>query len=336
MRSRVYLTAILKIGFIALLLTNSTGIVATQNTQISSHNVKITATMNYLGDFAKALLGDHGIISSVVSGSVDPHFFEPSASDLINLQEADVILGIGHEEIDSWLTDFIKDNPDLKSKVFNVADLETVLEYDPIINSKNPHFWLSPVNALLMVENIKNHFENLELIEKSILDANFAKYETVIKSLLSEIELKSSIYNGTKVVVDHPAFFYFLNLVGFERMGAIEEREGVDPSPLHIQDLTNLMNKEDINLIIASKTQAGSDVDQLASNTGAKIILLTPLPGIEGAENYTQMMRYNINSLDNPVEPTKQDELNFQLVFITYTLIAIVLLRKMLTKYRIR
>ncbi|MHA2097104.1 MAG: metal ABC transporter substrate-binding protein [Candidatus Kariarchaeaceae archaeon] len=309
-------------------MSNLNVIDANQNISVSSDNIKIAATMNYLGDFADALLGDQGIVESVVAGNVDPHFFEPSASDLINLQEADVILAIGHEEIDEWLLDFIKDNSDLGPKVFYVIDLEATLEYDPIIKSDNPHFWLSPINALTMVENIKNHFEELEILEKDILDANYLAYESKLNQLISEIEQQSMIFNGTKVVVDHPAFFYFLNLLGFDRRGAIEEREGVDPSPLHIQELTDLMKNENIKLIIASKTQAGSDVNQLASNTGAKIAFITPLPGISGASNYTEMISYNLNGINNPQEPTSEDGLPIDFSLFIIAVVTPVIIRR--------
>lgn len=311
-----------------LLFVNSRGTLATPNVTLSSHDVKITTTMNYLGDFAEALLGEHGDVQSIVSGSIDPHFFEPSAIDLINLQEADVILAIGHEEIDQWLTDFIEDNSELRSKVFNVIDLDSTLEYDPIIKAKNPHFWLSPINALTMVENIKNHFVELQLVENEIIDANYLDYTNQLQTLLTEIETQALTFNGTKVVVDHPAFFYFLNLLGFERIGAIEEREGVDASPLHIQELRNLIKDESVELIIASKTQAGSDVHQLAADTGIKIAFLTPLPGIEGAERFTDMISYNLNSLKNPQEPETQDELPMDLRVFSITILSLIILRK--------
>lgn len=316
------------ISILFVLFTN-TGISGlNSNTVVASHDVKIAATMNYLGDFAEALLGEHGSAQSVVSGSIDPHFFEPSASDLINLQEADVILTIGHDEIDGWLADFIDDNSDLKPKVFEVIDLESTLEYDPIIDSTNPHFWLSPVNAITMVKNIKNHFIDLQLIDQEIIETNYLNYRGQLQALITEIGVEASKFNGTKVVVDHPAFFYFLNMFGFERIGAIEEREGVDPSPLHIQKLADLMKSKNVDLIIASKTQAGSDVNELAADTGAEIIYLTPLPGIEGAENYTSMISYNLNALNNPQTPNTQDQLPTDLVFFSIAVLSLVIIRK--------
>ncbi|MFV2016269.1 MAG: metal ABC transporter substrate-binding protein, partial [Candidatus Heimdallarchaeota archaeon] len=314
---KTHIYRILKISLLVLMFTNFGVKAANPRVVVSSHDVNISATMNYLGDFAEALLGEHGVVQSIVSGSVDPHTFEPSASDLINLQEADVILAIGYDPIDGWLTDFLEDNPDLQSKVFNVIDLEATLEYDPIIDSISSHFWLSPINALTMVENIKNRFVELQLVDKEIIDSNYLDYKTQLQKLITEIELQASTFNGTKIIVDHPAFFYFLNLLGFERMGAIEEREGVDPSPLHIQELRNLMKTENIGLIVASKTQAGSDVEELAVSTGAKIAYLTPLPGIEGAENYVKMIRYNLNALKNPQEANSQESLPLDLTLFT-------------------
>ena len=71
-----------------------------------------------------------------------------------------------------------------------------------------------------------------------------------------------------------------------------------------------------------------SDVEELAVSTGAKIVYLTPLPGIEGAENYVKMTRYNLNALKNPQEANSQQSLPLDLTLFTIAILSLIILRK--------
>lgn len=266
---------------------------------VAQEEVKVVTTLSFIGDVTKAILGNEGDVSALISGIVDPHNYEPSPSDLTALTEADLIITSGQDEFDGWFNDFLIDNPDLGEKVYEI-DSDGYLEVDPLVNELNPHYWLSPVImgnvSTMLYEVLNSRFQ--------ISDVGLTSFLDQLDELTSQISELRQTFEGVKVVVDHPAFFYFLDLLGIERVVAIEEKEGVDPSPSHIQALVDLMKEDNITQIVASKIQSSSDVIELATRTGAKISYLEVNPREITGNGYVNMMNSNIQAMTNPSDPT--------------------------------
>ncbi len=259
---------------------------------------KVVTTLSFLGDMAKGIGEDNVEVTTLISGSVDPHNYEPTPSDLTALTEADLIITTGQEEFDGWFQDFLDDNPEFASKVFQIES-DRFLKHDPLVDELNPHYWLSPLVMKEVATLIFEKFQDLFQISEKGLE----KVQARLDSLMEKINSTKKALQGMKVVVDHPAFFYLLDLLGIERVGAIEEKEGVDPSPSHIQDLVDLMRAENITQIIASEVQAGSDVVELASKTGARISYLNVNPTEINGTGYFKMMETNLDHILNPEDP---------------------------------
>jgi ABC-type Zn uptake system ZnuABC Zn-binding protein ZnuA len=292
-----------------------------------SDSIKIVTTMNFLGDFAEALTGSRGEVHVIITGDTDPHHYEPKPSDLTKLSESDLIIGLGEEEFDEWLINFLQDNSEFNDKVIYAAN-SSVLQYDPIIEENNPHFWLSPANAKILTENIANELIARELMDETIVEMNMDNYFILLDNLLVTIADKQNILSGTKVVVDHPAFFYLLELLQIERVGVLEEQEGIEPSPKHIQELSDNMKEQNIKLIVANILQEGPDVHELARNTGAKIAWMSPIP-FDDADDYVSLILYNLDALDNLKDPTTQDALStLDFIYFVNILLIPVILRK--------
>ncbi|MDH5403353.1 MAG: metal ABC transporter substrate-binding protein [Candidatus Heimdallarchaeota archaeon] len=316
---------------VILCIISHNPILAESNIQPTQNGqVQIVTTLSFLGDMVYSILGDNVAIYNIIDGSVDPHFYEPTSEAIIKLDESDFIIALGSPEFDEWLIQYIENSGsiNLLEKLYYVIDVSEVEQIDPITNSPNPHIWLSPVIGKLMIENLFNIFVSLDLFDYSNMQTNKNVINNQLDEYISEMNELKAYYIGTKVVVDHPAFMYFLNLLGFIRVAAIEEKEGIEPSAHHIDEITNRMIEEEITLIIATKNQENPDVLQLARNTNSNIVYLHILPGAENVESYVKLLEFNINSIQNPVPPPEEDSLNFSLIplvifFAIYNLIKI-------------
>lgn len=299
------------------------------HTVADQHQVQVVGTITFLTDYAKELLGTTGTYHSIIKANQDPHFVEPSAEDLNRLESSDIILAIGNDEIDGWLLQFIKDNKDMAPKVVYVIDQQTALIEDPLIHALNPHFWMSPANAKIMVNNIAQAFIERN-IQPNLVRTNLPIYLNKLDKLISDISTLASTLNSTKVVEDHPAFFYLSMMLNLTRVGTLEEHEGIDPSPLHVQQLSDLMKSENVKLILASKIQAGSDVQELARMTGAKVAYLYVLPGNPDAETYLSMIYYDLNIIQNPesIAPANSAPIPFIPIFLSLILMVFISRRR--------
>lgn len=265
--------------------------------------VKVVATMSFLGDWSQQLLGDGAEITTLIGENQDPHQFELTASQLTALSESDVIIAFGMVEFDEWLTDFIEDDAEMEAKIFFSTNGNDYSQFDDLLGFNNPHLWLGPDIAKELVTNLKNHFEDIGLIDSTVLETNYNAYIGELDEILDRIDELEDTLNGTKVVVDHPAYFYLLNLLGVERVGAIEEKEGVESSPSHIQEIQEAMEAEDVKLIIASRTHSSDDVEELAYNTNSSIAYMVALPG-ELTPTYIDVLNYNLDAIENPDQPS--------------------------------
>src|SRR5258705_4050526 len=58
-------------------------------------------------------------------------------------------------------------------------------------------------------------------------------------------------YKGTKVIVDHNMWPYFLTRFGLVQAGSVEERPGIPATPTHLTRLIAYMKEDKIKVIMA-------------------------------------------------------------------------------------
>jgi len=212
-------------------------------------------------------------------------------------------------------------------KITDNVTIEEYMEYDPVIGKKNPHVWMSPINAKNMIFKLYQTFAQLLPENNATLYNNFLSYQKDLDDLLKRIDQAKETFNNTKVVVHHPAFVYFFNLLGLERIGAIEEVEGAEPSAAHIADLTDKMLQEECKFIINQPQLDKEDVEALALDTDAKIAVLTPLLGVEVEDSlkakfgdlideYIEMFDYDLYKLAHPYNPSFESTSGLEIVSI--------------------
>src|SRR5262249_4681856 len=107
--------------------------------------LQVVAAESFWGSIAAQLGGDHATVQSIVqSPAVDPHSYEPTASDARKLAVADVVVvnGIGY---DRWASQLLAATP---SNGRVVVDAGRVLGLG---DGANPHQWYSPASVRQMV-----------------------------------------------------------------------------------------------------------------------------------------------------------------------------------------
>ena len=107
---------------------------------------------------------------------------------------------------------------------------------------------------------------------------------------------------------------YFFDLLGINRIWAVEEQEGSEPSALHVAEITEAI--KDVggeNVLLINQPQLDvEDMEGIAEATNSNIAYLTPLLGVEVEtsqqstygdliDSYIEMIDYNLYKLVNPV-----------------------------------
>lgn len=303
---------------------------ATQRNSISNQttsDLKVIVSLSMIGDWAQNIAGDLFTVTNIVSGLENPHTYDPLPSEVAAVASADLFIRFGLAGLEPWVDSVLQSSPPANILTLINISIEEYMEYDPIIAKKNPHVWMSPIKAKDMTFKIYKSFAELNPENNVTLFSNLLSYQNNLDNLLNRIDQAKQVFKGTKVVVHHPAFFYFFDLLGLERIGAIEETEGAEPSAAHIAEITQKMRDEKCELIINQPQIDEEKVTALAIDTNAKIAVLTPLLGVEVEESlkseygelideYIEMFDYNLYKLAHPNTPSVGSTEGFDIVAI--------------------
>ncbi len=79
---------------------------------------------------------------------------------------------------------------------------------------------------------------------------------------------------GAKAYEFHRVWVYFARVFGIQLVGTIEERPGIPPGPQHVREVTGRIKSEKIPLILVDNFYDPSLPNNIAKQTGAKVVLL--------------------------------------------------------------
>ncbi len=284
-----------------------------ENPQINSTIKPSTTTLNIvtsitiIQDIVTKILGQDVVV--IVSGAEDPHSYEPTSSEVSALENADIIFRLGIADLEPWWRSGWED-----SLVVKLVD-PLMLKIDPLLGFANPHVWMDPNNIINFTNKINNTLWDNEPLQsnKWIFSNNTETYINTLDLLLVEINNAKSTFQGMKLVVNHPSFFYLFqeSLLNISRVATIEKGEGQEPSAKDMANVITLMKQQNCHLIVTNPQRETENIYEIARETNSKIAILTPLLNVDvkwngndvTIENYTQMIEFDIWALAHPLDP---------------------------------
>ncbi len=275
--------------------------------------LSVVASISIVADLASQIGEGLFTVNSIVSGSENPHLYEPTPSEIEAVANADLFVRLNLEDLEPWVDAVLLANPEVP--VLNLVN-PSMERYDPLIDAVNPHVWMDPSIVKTMIDKIYDEIVVLDPINNATYTTNKDAYKIELDNLLDLINTTKTDFEGMKVVVHHPAFMYLFDLLGIERLGVIEQTEGEEPSPEHIADIIETINSENVSLLINQPQLDERQISEIARDTGLLIADLTPLLGVQDVEglviaqgrvidNYITMIKYNLEALKNPHAPAK-------------------------------
>ena len=134
-------------------------------------------------------------------------------------------------------------------KVVSLQDEVAAVYPDRTFESgeRDPHIWLSPKRAKVMVEVIAREMGELDAVNREVYNENAAAYIEQLDALDTQISSALLGVQDKKFIVYHPAFGYLADDYGLE-MYALE-KEGKEATPQHLQEMIDLAKEENIKVI---------------------------------------------------------------------------------------
>ena len=103
---------------------------------------------------------------------------------------------------------------------------------------------------------------------------------------------------GVKAFEFHKVWVYFAQVFGIQLVGTIEERPGIPPGPQHVKQVTERIKNEKIPLIMVDNFYDPSLPNNIARQTGAKVVLLpNQVEGDPEIKTYFDLINHIITKL---------------------------------------
>jgi zinc transport system substrate-binding protein len=260
--------------------------------------------------FTSNVAGDAADVSVLVPPNAGPHDYSFSPADIQKIAKADVLVmnGVG---LESWLQRGIRSagRKDLLVVDTSVGlDLITGLdvrplagvhsEPDPDAKGPNPHIWLSPINAIKQVENIRDALVSRDPVNAATYRANADAYIRRLQSLDVEIRKATSSLPNRNLITFHDTFPYFARDYGFNVAATFEEFPGKEPSPRTIEQLRKTISAGNVSALFSEPQYSPKAMQVIGQELNVPVVQLDPMETGDGSKDfYERVTRKNLDAL---------------------------------------
>jgi zinc transport system substrate-binding protein len=261
---------ITKIIAITLILIGILAILAISLGPKAETTDKIAVVVSILpqAEFAEGVGGDKVTVTVMVPPGHDPHTYAPAISQLAGVSQARLYAEVG-SGIDfelSYMHRIVEANKDML--LVNCSEGIEFIENDP-------HIWLSPRNAKIMVENICDGLTQVDPQNRDYYIQNENKYLAKLDMLDTAINATLAGVTNRWFLVDHPAWAYFARDYDLTQLAI--EIEGKTPSPKDLADVEQEAKEHDINVVFASPEFDVKIAQNVAEAIGGTVAFADPL-----------------------------------------------------------
>jgi ABC-type Zn uptake system ZnuABC Zn-binding protein ZnuA len=274
--------------------------------------INIVVTIPVLKDLTEQVGGPYVRVTSLLSGYENEHTYAPKPSDLVAVRKARLLFEVGIG-LEVWVSSLVKNAGSSSLRVVTtskgIALLRDRPEHDDAAHAAdanergNPHVWMDPENATTMMRHITEALIRVDPAHATEYRANQASYLRKLDQLRGDLSDRIKRLTDRRFISHHPAWPYFARRFDFQVVGTIQPQSGSEPSALHLHRLIAKIKKDRIKVVVSEIQLSQKIPELLAKETGARVVVLTTLPGgLPHTETYLDMLRYNVLQLANALD----------------------------------
>ena len=231
---------------------------------------KVVTTFTILEDIAQNIAGDKLEVESITRIGSEIHGYEPTPSDLIKAQDADLILYNGMN-LERWFAKFYDNLDDVDSVLLTEGIEPIAIAEGPYQDKPNPHAWMSPRNALIYVENIHQAFVTLDPENIDTYNANAAAYREKLKEIDRKLsaDLARLPANQRYLVTCEGAFSYLTRDYQLEEIYMWPINAENQSTPKQIQQVIEQVQTNSVPAVFCESTVSNEGQKEVTKETGA-------------------------------------------------------------------
>ncbi|WP_455369443.1 metal ABC transporter solute-binding protein, Zn/Mn family [[Eubacterium] cellulosolvens] len=263
---------------------------------------RVVVTILPQTEFIEKIAGDKVTITTIVPPGASPHTYEPRPSQMKEVAKAQMYAKIG-TELDfelTWMDKIIETNPNMliidSSKGIKLIEMIPGYKHEEHKTNEHkhrgtdPHIWLSPKNAIIMVENLYEGLVKIDPDNKEYYAKNKDVYIASLKELDNMMIQTFSGLKTKKFMVYHDSWGYLAYDYGLEQIPI--EKDGKEPTPEGIANIIDQARQENITIIFASPEFEIKTAKIIAEEIDGSVILISPL-----AKDYIKNLKRMVDEI---------------------------------------
>lgn len=280
-----------------------------------SASVSIVTTVFPAYDFARQIAGERAEVSLLVPPGAESHSFEPTARDVIRVQECTLFFCNGGES-EAWVDDLLAEQPVETLRMLDCVealeeeekegmqelheeeeDEEEGPEYDE-------HVWTSPVNAELICEALCERLCTLDPEGETGYRENLERYSAQLREL--DAAFRETVAQGrhhTLVFADRFPVRYFVEEYGLDYFAAFPGcSDDTEPAARTVAFLIDRVREEKLPAVFYIEFSNEKMADVVCEDTGCRKLLFHSCHNVSAADlengvTYLELMWGNVSAL---------------------------------------
>lgn len=240
------------------------------STVFAKEPFKVATTFTIIQDMAQNVAGDAAIVESITKHGAEIHNYQPTPKDIIRTQSADLILWNGLY-LENWFERFFENMKDVPSVVVSDGIEPLSITEGEYNGMPNPHAWMSPTNALIYVDNIRDAFVKYDPDNADTYTKNAEDYKAKIKAL--DQPLRDRLANIPKdqrwLVTSEGAFSYLAKDYDFKELYLWAINAEQQGTPQQVRKVIDTVRANNIPVVFSESTVSDKPAKQISKETNA-------------------------------------------------------------------
>lgn len=263
-------------------------------------------------DFVRQISGGDITPTMLLSGGQDSHSYEPTAREMVQLSEADILICTGGES-DAWVDSLTESAESLK--IVRMMDFVEPVEaehdeddhekeeHDHVHDELDEHVWTSPKNAILISNGIAEALCEADPENAEKYRAGLETYTAELTELDRGLTEAAGKLEKPLIFGDRFPFRYMARDYGIEYYAAFSGCSSeAEPSAARLASLIETAKSENVGVIYYIEFSTQKVADTIAEAAGAKTQLMHSCHTLSDAdlaagETYISIMRRNIAAM---------------------------------------
>ena len=266
-------------------------------------------------DFVREIAGERAQVQLLLPPGAESHSFEPTAKDMIRIQECDLFFCNGGES-EAWVDQMLADLPveslvmlqcvdaleeEVKEGMQEIQEEEDGEEEGP---EYDEHVWTSPRNAKRICQDLCERLCALDPEGETVYRENLRRYSEELDAL--DAAFRETVEHGrvkTVIFADRFPVRYFVEEYGLDYFAAFPGcADDTEPSARTVAFLIDRVRAEQIPAVFYIEFSNEKMADVICEDTGCSKLLFHSCHNVSKADlengvTYLQLMWGNVNAL---------------------------------------